>query len=233
MTLLNQKIDIPITAEPTLTPSLCKFTLDRILYDGSFNCKSKEMAQGSPLLENLFSLPEIREILVVQNTLTVATHDPKPDWRIIGKKIGTIIRSEIMNGVDLVPKSYVDFKTNEERKTPSPSPSSHSCASHDHNHEHHHISSPSANLLSPEAMEIQKLLEEQINPAVASHGGRITLVDFKDESVYLKMEGGCQGCGQASLTLRQGVERAIKQAIPTIKNVIDVTDHERGINPYY
>ncbi|MDJ0950572.1 MAG: NifU family protein [Alphaproteobacteria bacterium] len=88
-------------------------------------------------------------------------------------------------------------------------------------------------LMSPEGVAIQQLLEERINPAVASHGGFISLVDVRENRAYIRLEGGCQGCGMSTVTLRQGVEVEIMRAVPTISEVVDVTDHAAGANPYY
>lgn len=90
-----------------------------------------------------------------------------------------------------------------------------------------------ANLTTPEAKAVQKVLDTEINPAVAGHGGYISLVDVKDQVAYIKLGGGCQGCGMADVTLKQGVVVAIKKAIPEIKEVLDVTDHAGGSNPYF
>ena len=90
-----------------------------------------------------------------------------------------------------------------------------------------------ANLTTPEAKAVQKVLDTEINPAVAGHGGYISLVDVKDQIAYIKLGGGCQGCGMADVTLKQGVVVAIKKAIPEIKEVLDVTDHAGGSNPYF
>ena len=92
---------------------------------------------------------------------------------------------------------------------------------------------PNPDLSSSEAKEIQKLIEEKINPGVAGHGGHVTLVDVKDDMVYLRLGGGCQGCGQVDVTLKQGIEVMIKEKVPSIKGVLDVTDHAGGKNPYY
>jgi Fe/S biogenesis protein NfuA len=81
--------------------------------------------------------------------------------------------------------------------------------------------------------KIQRILEEMINPAVASHGGRIELVDVVNDTVYIQMSGGCQGCAASSVTLKQGVERTLMEEIPDISAVVDVTDHQSGQNPYY
>jgi Fe/S biogenesis protein NfuA len=77
------------------------------------------------------------------------------------------------------------------------------------------------------------VLERQINPSIASHGGRADLVAVEEETAYLRLSGGCQGCGMASVTLGQGIEVAIKDNVPEITNVVDVTDHAGGANPYY
>jgi len=83
------------------------------------------------------------------------------------------------------------------------------------------------------ATRVQELLESTINPAVAGHGGFVSLVDVKDNKVYLQMGGGCQGCGAADITLKAGIERLLKEEIPEIEEVLDATDHSAGSNPYY
>jgi Fe/S biogenesis protein NfuA len=80
---------------------------------------------------------------------------------------------------------------------------------------------------------VQELIESMINPAVAGHGGFVELVDVQDNRVYLQMGGGCQGCGAADVTLKQGIERLIKEEIPEITEVLDATDHAAGSNPNY
>lgn len=88
-------------------------------------------------------------------------------------------------------------------------------------------------LRTEEGKAIRELLDLQINPAVAGHGGHISLIDVKDDTVFLRLEGGCQGCSSSSATLRQGVEVQIKQHVPSIARVVDVTDHSAGATPYY
>ena len=83
------------------------------------------------------------------------------------------------------------------------------------------------------AQKIQELIDTRINPSVASHGGNIQLLDVTEDSVYVHMGGGCQGCGQATATLKQGVQAMIQEEFPEIVNVIDTTDHAAGTNPYY
>jgi Fe/S biogenesis protein NfuA len=92
---------------------------------------------------------------------------------------------------------------------------------------------PEADLSGEIPQRVIQVLEEQINPAIASHGGYAELVAVEDSIAYLRMGGGCQGCGMAAVTLSQGIEVAILDLVPEITEVIDVTDHASGANPYY
>ena len=85
----------------------------------------------------------------------------------------------------------------------------------------------------PRALAVQQVIDSEINPGVASHGGFITLLDVRDDIAYIALGGGCQGCGMADVTLKQGIEVMIKQAVPEIRQIIDTTDHAGGQNPFY
>jgi Fe-S cluster biogenesis protein NfuA len=89
---------------------------------------------------------------------------------------------------------------------------------------------PSADVIRE---RVQDVLDMDINPAVAAHGGIVELIDVKRNDVFLRMGGGCQGCGMASQTLRQGVESAIRRTVPEVGAIMDTTDHAAGRNPYY
>jgi Fe-S cluster biogenesis protein NfuA len=80
---------------------------------------------------------------------------------------------------------------------------------------------------------VHDLFEQQVNPMVARHGGMVELIDVQDAVVLLRMGGGCQGCGMASVTLRQGIEGMLNQFIPEVKGIVDITDHGSGTSPYY
>ena len=80
---------------------------------------------------------------------------------------------------------------------------------------------------------VNDLFEQQVNPMVARHGGRVELIDVQDAVVLLRMGGGCQGCGMASVTLRQGIEGILTEHIPEVKGIVDITDHASGNNPYF
>ena len=83
------------------------------------------------------------------------------------------------------------------------------------------------------AARVQEILDREINPGVASHGGHVSLLDVRDNRAFIRLSGGCQGCGMADVTLKQGIEVAIKKAVPEIVEVLDSTDHASGANPYY
>ena len=88
---------------------------------------------------------------------------------------------------------------------------------------------------APEKLKemIEELFETNINPAIASHGGWVKLVKIEDADVYLEMGGGCQGCASSAATLSFGIEKSIRDMAPSVRKVIDVTDHDAGQNPYY
>ena len=92
---------------------------------------------------------------------------------------------------------------------------------------------PLADLSGDVAQRVVQVLDGQINPAIAAHGGHAELVAVEDDTAYLRLSGGCAGCGMAAVTLSQGIEVAIFESAPEIKRVIDVTDHAAGTNPYY
>lgn len=86
---------------------------------------------------------------------------------------------------------------------------------------------------NPTAERVAAVIEEQINPGIASHGGFVTLLDVRDDTAYISMGGGCQGCSAADVTLKHGIETAILEHVPEIQHVLDTTDHAAGTNPYY
>ena len=83
------------------------------------------------------------------------------------------------------------------------------------------------------AEQVEQLLKEHVNPALAAHGGFAELKGVEDTVVYVTMGGGCQGCAVSAMTLRDGIARSIKEAIPEVTDVIDTTDHDAGENPFY
>ena len=190
--------DIQISAELQMDPRICKFIVDRQVYEGFYNCRSKEMAEGSALLEALFSLPEITEILVSGSTLTVKKTG-NDDWPKTAQQIGVIVREKIASGEQLIAPDV-------EKQAPA---------------------------TDDLRQRVQEVFDEEINPGLASHGGSVELIDIQGTTLFLTMSGGCQGCASASYTLRSGIEQILRSRIPEITEMVDVTDHGAGDNPYY
>ena len=94
---------------------------------------------------------------------------------------------------------------------------------------------PPAGAVDDDALyeQVAKVFDEQVNPMVARHGGRVELIDVQDAVVMLRMGGGCQGCGMADVTLRQGIEGMLAQLVPDVRGIVDITDHTSGSNPYF
>lgn len=197
--MANKTDQINIAGEPTTDPQVCKFTVSVPMYaEGSVNCTSKEAAKGSPLLEALFAINGVREVLVFGNLLTIAKSNDE-EWPVLGKQIGTAIREAVQSGQSLISEN-IKARQPEEKAL---------------------------------RIEVEQLLETEISPYVASHGGSIEVVDVKGNTVYINMSGGCQGCASASATLKQGIEQIIFKRIPQISEVVDITDHTAGVDPYY
>jgi len=191
--------EIKITGQPTLDPNVCKFIIShQISPDSTVICRNKEMADGSPILEALFNIDGVREIMITGSALTIAK-DTFDSWPEMGKKIGTAIRETIKSGRPLIDPNIKKKLPSEEKIRET----------------------------------IEKLFQEEVNPAIAAHGGRVELADVEGTKIYLRLGGGCQGCSSATVTLRQGIEKAIRAALPDVTEIHDITDHTAGANPYY
>jgi Fe/S biogenesis protein NfuA len=124
---------------------------------------------------------------------------------------------------------------------PGPEPLPMVAPGHGHDHAHGNGGAPNAapldlpelDLADPTTATVQMLIDDMVNPQIASHGGLASLAAVKDDVVYVRLGGGCQGCAMASVTLKQGVEQIIRQALPQIREVVDVTNHGQGDNPYF
>ncbi|UCD64184.1 MAG: NifU family protein [Candidatus Zixiibacteriota bacterium] len=190
---------IKITGEPSVDPMVCKFTVDHPIFPGgSFNCRSKETAEGSPLLEALFAIDGISQVMVADNSLTIVKTNPIP-WVELGQQIGAVIREKIAAGGTLIAADVEKKQPSEEKIRQA----------------------------------VEELFERNINPAIASHGGRVELAEVEGTKVFVRLGGGCQGCASAHITLKHGIERAIREAVPEVTEVIDATDHTAGTSPFY
>jgi Fe/S biogenesis protein NfuA len=85
----------------------------------------------------------------------------------------------------------------------------------------------------PVAQKVQQVLDERVAPSLASHGGWVELMSVEGDAAVIQFGGGCQGCGMSQVTLKDGIEAALLDAVPEISRVVDATDHAQGDNPYY
>ncbi len=81
-------------------------------------------------------------------------------------------------------------------------------------------------------LKIETLFDEQVRPSLAAHGGNVEIIDLDNDRLFVRLHGGCQGCSSSKLTLKDGIEQLVKKNFPNISEVVDLTDHEQGENPY-
>ena len=95
------------------------------------------------------------------------------------------------------------------------------------------VDNPNPLWRDPASLAVQAVIDAKLNPALASHGGFVQLLQVDRDTAYVALGGGCQGCGMVDVTLKQGIEVMIRQEVPAIEHVVDTTDHAGGTNPYY
>lgn len=190
---ISENIQIRAEVDPR-DIHICRFTVDRPVYSGKATFNSAEEAKETDLARRVFQVPGVSAVELDGYTVVV-TQAGTEDWRQIGKRVGSAIRTHF-----------------------NPPPE---------------ISDADRLALEEVRARVQQVLDEMINPGVASHGGFIELLDVQDDNVYIRMGGGCQGCGAADMTLKQGVERLIRENVPQVREVFDTTDHAMGQNPFY
>ena len=199
------QVEIRITAEP-VDDHRCKFVVSQPVFAGGVRrFAGADEAKGSPLAEAIFAIPGlgVSELIVSGNLVTVVKQAPTP-WQAAGKAVGAAIRSALAAGGQAVAPA---------RK---PAAGGGPAVNDDQLYE-----------------RVALVFDEQVNPMVARHGGRIELIDVQDGVVMLRMGGGCQGCGMADVTLRQGIEGMLGQFVPEVRGIVDITDHTSGSNPYF
>ena len=197
--------DVRITAEP-IDNGRCKFLVSEPLHVGGVRrFATPDEARGSPLAEAIFAIPgaDVSEVIVSANLVTVVKRSPAP-WPVVGKAVGQAIRAALAGGQPPVASK------------PAATSTPGSATADDALYE-----------------RVADLFDSQVNPMVARHGGRVELIDVQDAVVMVRMAGGCQGCGMADVTLRQGIEAMLKQHVPEVKGIVDITDHAAGSNPYF
>jgi len=196
--------ELRITAEP-VDNHRCKFVVSQPLHAaGVRRFASAAEAKGSPLAEAIFAIPAGGVTeVIVSGNIVTVVKDNPAPWQAVGKAVGVAIRAAAASGAPAV-------------ATKTAPPAGGGAVDDDALYE-----------------RVARLFDEQVNPMVARHGGRVELIDVQDAVVMLRMGGGCQGCGMADVTLRQGIEGMLSQHIPEVRGIVDITDHTSGANPYF
>lgn len=195
--------EIRITAEPIDT-GRCKFLVSEALHAGGVRrFASADEAKGSPLAEAIFAIPGADVAEVI----------------VSGNLVTVVKRSTAAWPV--VGKA-VGQAIRAALAAGQPAVASKPAA-------------PPAGAPDDDALyeRVASVFDDEVNPMVARHGGRVELIDVQDAVVMVRMAGGCQGCGMADVTLRQGIEAMLHQHVPEVKGVVDITDHTAGSNPYF
>jgi len=198
------QVEIGITAEP-VDNHRCKFVVSQPLHAaGVRRFASADEAKGSPLAEAIFAIPAGGVTeVIVSGNIVTVVKDNPAPWQAVGKAVGAAIRAAAASGAPPVAAKVA--------RPPGPG------------------------AVDDDALyeQVAKVFDEQVNPMVARHGGRVELIDVQDAVVMLRMGGGCQGCGMADVTLRQGIEGMLAQLVPDVRGIVDITDHTTGANPYF
>ncbi len=182
-----------------LHPEQCTFRVNRPVYpDRSAHFASAERSMGSPLVDALFALGPVSEVLVNHDVVRV-TIQGEAQWDDLVPRVGRAIRDALVAGADPIAPAVARAQLPDDELR----------------------------------RRVQNVLDSVINPAVAAHGGVVNLLDVSNNTVYLEFGGGCQGCGMINVTLKYGVERAIRDEVPEVGEILDTTDHAAGRNPYY
>ena len=189
-----------------------------LLNNSKAECHSRIEATNSPLFEALFDLPWVSEAAVEGRALIVKKNNSQP-WEEYAPQVAQIIRRLHQDKIPLFSEAFIhalkEKKTTEDKKKEIP----------------YKINETNTN--SPLGKKVQKILSDNISKSLAAHGGYVTLVNLSEGKVYLYFGGGCQGCSQASVTVKEGIERLLLKELPEIVGVVDITNHEVGTNPYY
>ena len=218
----NLEPSVLIRAEP-IDAVRCRFLVDRpVDPDRWAYFAGPSAALGSPLAERLLAIDGVVAVLIAHNTVTI-TRTPPAGIPLLGPAMFRLRRllGDNRAGADSWPAlgRRVGEAIREHIASGAPAVS-----------EAAHAAMPSEAEL---ADRIRLALDEQVNPVLAGHGGGVELVEVRDNVAYLRMGGGCQGCGLADTTLRHGVEGVLRDLVPELGAIFDLTDHASGTSPYY
>ena len=214
-------LKVTVTAEP-LDRKRCRFVVARPVYPGRWAYfAAAEQARGARLAERLFTIEGVTAVLIAHDKVTL-TRREQSEVPVLG--VRRVVRALVGDRSGIAATwSALAAQVGSAirsasllRRAGCRRSASRPCAQR-----------------SRAAQRIQRALDEQVNPVIAGHGGSVSILDVKDNVVYVRMSGGCQGCGLADMTLKNGVEAALLDAVPEVGEIVDLTDHRSGKTPYY
>lgn len=190
-----------------------------ILENLKAECRSRQDARGAPLFEAIFDLPWVTEVAAEGRALIVKKKESAAPWNELVPQVAGLIRKFYQEGVPFFTVSFLEAtqEKNKAEKQKQTVP----------------YKVNEVNISSPLGKRVQKVLEEKVSSSLASHGGYTSMVDLTEGKVYLYFGGGCQGCSQASVTVKEGIEKLLLKEFPELIGVLDVTNHSAGTNPYF
>ena len=192
----------------------CPIRFDRAVSPGGTSLfETPQEAEAWPAVRALLGIPGVHSVIGKGDALVVARHGGT-DWPEILAKVEPALRAAFDG------EGRVDV----EQPLPEASPASAHRAP---------IGTEDSEAEAVLRSRVAEIIEEKINPAVASHGGYIDLLDVQGSRVFIHMGGGCQGCSMSAATLKHGVETTLRTEIPEISEILDTTDHAAGANPYF
>jgi len=199
-------MEVSIEAKPLLSPQACQFVISKNISEQRVLIRRGQPVEGSILLEKLFQITDIEEVLIESSIITLKKKG-NSTWQSLGAKIGPAIRDSLNNAGPIISEELIEA-----------------------------LNKPiviSEDELKKRIEDVQRLIDKQVAPALAGHGGHVNLVKIIGGQVHLSFGGGCQGCTQISVTVKDGIEKLLKAELPWMVEIIDTTDHEAGDQPYY
>jgi len=181
----------------------CKFVISERVHEGLRRFTSRADAAGSPLAEALFDLPGVGVTEVV-----------------VSGNIVTVVKGNATPWQAVGRSVGTAIRQSLQGASPAVAARAQTPP----------LDTPGDDTLYD---RVARIFESHVNPMVGRHGGHVELIDVQDAVVLLRMGGGCQGCGMADVTLRQGIEGLLGQHVPEVRGIMDITDHTAGANPYF
>ncbi|PIP94700.1 MAG: hypothetical protein COW00_09325 [Bdellovibrio sp. CG12_big_fil_rev_8_21_14_0_65_39_13] len=160
-------------------------------------------AQGSPYLQGLFALNSVRQILIKENEIRLRLTDSK-DWKSVAKLAADLTRQHYAKDGQLIPAQFKQHFSDQLNQTEK-----------------------------EDLMMIEQIIKDQVIPSLAAHGGTCEVENYSAGILTLRFSGGCQGCSQITVTVKDGIERLLKDKVSSLREVRDATDHAQGDNPYF